>query len=137
MESGKNPVARPGALILLASILLLSATAVAGKPEPASKPPAGYPAGVPFIAGGVHDTELSFPGTIVLKYEPSWEQISKQLMAELTAGKWKLESGNVPNMKGERFVGRKAGQVLAFTIKPNHGKPQTVVLITDTNHRKR
>ena len=109
-----------------------SILALAGKKAPKSKPPEGYPAGVPYIAGGKHDPKLSFDATVTLRYKGTVKKIYGKLMKKLKAGKWRIEPDNIPGMKGKRFVAYKGEQAIYFTVKPDYGNPDVMMIVTDT-----
>jgi hypothetical protein len=118
--------------ICLVVALAFSASALAGKKAPKSKPPKGYPAGVPYLAGGKHDPKLSFDFTVTLRYKGTVKKIYDKLMKKLKAGKWRIEPDVIPGMKGERFVAYKGEMAIYFTIKPDYGNPDIIMIVTDT-----
>lgn len=119
-------------LVALIVAIALSGPALAGKKAPKSKPPKGYPAGVPYLAGGKHDPKLSFDFTVTLRYKGTVEKIYDKLMKKLKAGKWEIDPDEIPGLKGKRFVARKGAQEIYFTIKPDYGNTDVIMIVTDT-----
>jgi hypothetical protein len=117
-------------LAVIAVAALFCGSALAGKKAP--KPPKGYPAGVPYLAGGKHDPKLSFDFTVTLRYKGTVQKIYDKLMKKLKAGKWKIDPDEIPGMKGKRFVAIKGAQEIYFTIKPDYGNPDVMMIVTDT-----
>jgi hypothetical protein len=117
------------AVVILVTVAFC-APALAGKKAP--KPPKGYPAGVPYLAGGKHDPKLSFDFTVTLRYKGTVKKIYDKLMKKLKAGKWKIDPDEIPGMKGKRFVAIKGAQEIYFTIKPDYGNPDVMMIVTDT-----
>lgn len=117
-------------VVVIAIAAVFCGSALAGKKAP--KPPKGYPAGVPYLAGGKHDPKLSFDATVTLRYKGTVKKIYDKLMKKLKAGKWRIEPDVIPGMKGERFVAYKGQQAIYFTIKPDYGNPDIIMIVTDT-----
>jgi hypothetical protein len=119
------------AIVILVAVVFCG-PALAGKKTPKSKPPKGYPAGVPYLAGGKHDPKLSFDFTVTLRYKGTVKKIYDKLMKKLKAGKWRIEPDVIPGLKGERFVAYKGEMAIYFTIKPDYGNPDVMMIVTDT-----
>jgi hypothetical protein len=117
-------------IICLFVALVFSGSALAGKKAP--KPPKGYPAGVPYLAGGKHDPKLSFDFTVTLRYKGTVKKIYDKLMKKLKADKWEIDPDEIPGLKGKRFVARKGADEIYFTIKPDYGNPDIIMIVTDT-----
>ena len=109
---------------------LFCGSALAGKKAP--KPPEGYPAGVPYLAGGKHDPKLSFKGTVTLRYKGTVDKIAGKMLKKLKAGKWRIEYDEIPGLKGKRFLGFKGEKAIYFTVKPDYGNPDIIMIVTDT-----
>lgn len=124
-------------IIAIVVAMVFSGSALAGKNAPKSKPPEGYPAGVPYIAGGKHDPKLSFKGTVTLRYKGTVKKIAGKMLTMLKTGKWKIEPDDIPGMKGKRFLARKGAQAIYFTIKPDYGNPAIMMIVTDTEAARR
>ena len=124
-------------LVALVVAITFLGPALAGKKAPKSKPPKGYPAGVPYLAGGKHDPKLSFDFTVTLRYKGTVEKIYDKLMKKLKAGKWKIDPDDIKGMKGKRFVASKGTQEIYFTIKPDYGNPDIIMIVTDTKAARR
>jgi hypothetical protein len=117
--------------------VLICGSALAGKKAPKSKPPEGYPAGVPYLAGGEHDPKLSFKGTVTLRYKGTVDKIAGKMLKMLEDGKWRIDFDEIPGRKGKRFLGFKGDKAIYFTVKPDYGKPGIIMIVTDTKAARR
>lgn len=103
----------------------------------ATKPPPGYPAFLPWVAGGLHEKDLSSGKTCVLTYAEGDAGVAKKIRAALEKAGFKLEPDDIEGMSGTRFNARKGETGAYFTIKPNAGsKTKTQVIVTDTSGLK-
>lgn len=119
---------------VLALLMFAAPLAAAADGSGALKPPAGYPAFLPFVAGGKHDPALSNEKTTVLRYAEADASVAKKMRAMLTKEGFTFEEDEIPGMSGQRFVARKAAHSAYFTIKPEAGsKTKAQMLITDTS----
>lgn len=118
-------------LLLTACLTPLLATADGSG---ALKAPPGYPAFLPFLAGGKPDPKLSNEKTTVLSYAEADGSVAKKMRALLTKEGFTFDEDDIPGMSGQRFVAMKGSSSAYFTIKPEAGsKTKTQMLVTDTS----